>query len=177
MTIEEIENICEREFGFMLSFGEKHFMRRHLSFETQSELMEYIRTRNPLDCYVSVAFYGYPTDMAVWKGAELFLDFDSRENTRVAYADALTVYEVLLDDFGLEKLSLRFSGSKGYHLVVHDPEPRGLDSRGRDEIADYLVGKYSVETLDRAAVRDVKRLRRIAGTRNSKSGRLCRVMR
>jgi len=177
--IENIENIWEREFGFVFprSEGSKEtFMRRYVSFATQKELEKDIKMNKPLDCYVSVAFYKYPQNMEGWLRAELFFDFDYNENTKLAYVDALTTYEVLLSDFGLENISIRFSGSKGYHVIVHDFTPQILGTKERRAIVDYLIGKYKIETLDMAASCDVKRLRRIAGTKNSKSRKLCETV-
>jgi len=171
--IEEIERIEQREFGFVFAVGGEKIMKRKLKFHSQDELEYFIKTHNPLDCYVSVAFYTFPTAMEEWLGAVLFFDFDSKNNLRLAAADAETAYEVLLDDFGLEKVDMRFSGSKGYHVIVHDEEPRILGTHERREIVDYLMLKYGVQTLDEAASCDTRRLRRIYNTVNSKSGKRC----
>jgi len=171
--IEEIERIEEREFGFVFAVGSEKIMKRKLKFHSQDELEYFIKTHDPLDCYVSVAFYTFPTAMEGWQGSVLFFDFDSKDNLRLAAADAETAYEVLLDDFGLEKVDMRFSGSKGYHVIVHDEEPRMLGTAERREIVDYLVLKYGVQTLDEAASCDTRRLRRIYNTVNSKSGKRC----
>ena len=101
---------------------------------------------------------------------------NSKENITLARADAETVYEVLLDDFGLKEVTMNFSGSKGYHVIATDEVIRELTTRDRREICDYLIGKYKVETLDTKASIDVKRLRRIEGTINSKSGKLCSLI-
>jgi len=174
--IEPIERIEQREFGFIIEIGEKRFMKRKVMFWRQEELEDFIQSNNPLDCYVSVAFYENPSQMEGYIFSELFFDFDSKDNLRLAAADAETAYEVLLDDFGLEKVDMRFSGSKGYHIIVHDEEPRILGTHERREIVDYFVLKYEVQTLDEAASCDVRRLRRIAGTRNSRSGKFCKIL-
>ena len=175
MDIEKILEIEKREFGFFLG-DEKRFMKRKVVFNTQEELNDFIHNEKPPDCYVSVAFYQYPLLMEGWLGANLFFDIDCKDNLKLAYADALTVYEVLLDDFALKEVSLRFSGNKGYHVISSDLEPRILDSRARREIVDYLLGKYNVKTIDAPASCDIKRLRRIAGTTNSKSDKKCSVI-
>lgn len=172
MDIEKISEIEKREFGFMIGGR----MMRHKTFMADAWLSRYIAVDNPDDCYVSVAFYDGPSMMRDWRGAELFFDIDHKENLKLARADAETVYEVLLDDFALKDVSFRFSGSKGYHVVVHDKEPQILDSRARREIVDYMVGKYGVETIDAPTSGDISRLRRIAGTKNSKSGEYCRII-
>jgi predicted DNA primase small subunit len=174
MDIEEISEIEKREFGFFVGMGENRYMKRKVVFNTQQELDDFIHNENPHDCYVSVAFYEHPSRMEGWVGAQLFFDIDCKEDLKLAYADALTVYEVLLDDFALEEVSLRFSGSKGYHVISNDLEPRILVAISRREICDYMREKYNVKTIDAPASTDIRRLRRIAGTKNSKSGEYCR---
>lgn len=176
MGIEKIDKIEQREFGFAMGMGEKRYMKRKVVFSTQEELDDYIHDKDPFDCYVSVAFYEHPSWMESWLGAQLFFDIDCKDNLKLAYADALTVYEVLLDDFALEEVSLRFSGSKGYHVISNDLEPRILVAVSRREICDYIREVYNVKTIDAPASADIKRLRRIAGTRNSKSGEYCRII-
>jgi len=170
--IEIIDRINEREFGFMI----RGRMMRHKTFLADTGLSRYIGEHNLDDCYVSVAFYDGPSMMMDWRGAELFYDIDCAENLRLARADAETVYEVLLDDFALKEVDMRFSGSKGYHVIVHDKEPQILDGRARREIVDYMVGKYGVEAIDAPTSGDIGRLRRIAGTKNSKSGKYCSII-
>jgi len=170
--VEKIKEIEKREFGFFVGSRENPIMVRKKRFRTQEDLENFIRTHNPLDCFVSVAYY----DGDEWIGADLFFDLDSKENTALARADAETIYEVLLDDFGLKEVTMNFSGSKGYHVIATDEVIRELTTRDRREICDYLIGKYKVETLDTKASIDVKRLRRIEGTINSKSGKLCKAI-
>jgi predicted DNA primase small subunit len=177
LSITEVEivvySIDKREFGFVFENDGKRSMSRRFSFSTDDELLDFIEMRKPLDCYVSVAYYKYPTQMKDWLGADLFFDFDCEENVKRAYAEALTTYEVLLDDFALNDVVMNFSGSRGYHVIAFDEEPHTLEQYARRQIAEYLIGRYHVETLDVPASCDIKRLRRLEGTINSKSGKLC----
>lgn len=172
MDIEKIAKIEKREFGFMIGGR----MIRHKTFMADSGLSWYIAEHNPDHCYVSVAFYDGPSMMMDWRGAELFFDIDCEENLKLARADAETVYEVLLDDFALENISMRFSGAKGFHIIVHDEEPQILERWARQQIVEYMQVKYNVKTIDAPASCDIKRLRRIVGTRNSKSGKYCSMI-
>lgn len=178
MAIEEIRDITKREFGFFFESYGKQYMKRYVAFNTQEKLLAFIRDNKPLDCFVSVAFYKHPSLMKGWFGASLFFDIDCKDNLKLAYADAITVYESLLDDFALKEVSLRFSGSKGYHVLSGDQSLQILDRHARQEIVDYLVGTYNfnVMTVDAPASCDIRRLRRIAGTVNSKTGGLCKVL-
>ncbi len=57
-------------------------------------------------------------------------------------AEAIKLVDVLTDDFGFSsnKLTVAFSGHRGYHVHVESESVRGLDSLARKEIVDYLTG-------------------------------------
>jgi len=173
MNLEKHPEIWKREFGFFFRYRESEMrMVRYESFTNHSELRNYIEKYNPADCFVSVAYYGISISPKGWEGADLFFDLDS-DNLHRARADAETVYEVLLDDFGLKEVQMTFSGNKGYHVLVFDKELHPLGSMERREIVDYMREKYGVSTIDAGASCDIRRLRRIVGTKNSKSGKFC----
>ena len=179
MQIEKIREIEKREFGFMFEDRldpRKIKMVRYKMFLLQAELERYIRENQPAHCFVSTAYYSTSFDMKGWTGADLFFDGDYEKNLILPRADAETIYEALLDDFALKDVTLNFSGSKGYHVIAFDEASRCLDGRARREIVDYMVGRYRVETIDAPASCDVRRLRRITGTINSKSGKYCEVI-
>jgi len=169
--LKPIPRMEEREFGFR--FGKR--FKRHYAFSSLLSLEKAIKEWRPSDCFVSVAYYEYekPYLKMNWRGADLFFDLDHEENTRIALADAVTIYESLISDFGLSSLEIIFSGAKGYHVVAYDDVVHKLNSRDRREIVDFMCGRYGVETIDKQASCDVKRLRRVPGTVNSKSGRVC----
>lgn len=177
MELETIEDIRSREFGFMQNGPTGVYMKRHATFSDADALRAYIERWEPVGCYVSVARYDDPATMSGWRGADLFFDIDSEDRIPLAQAQAHTVYESLLDDFGLEEVSLRFSGAKGYHVIATDERPRILDSACRREMVYYFQAKYGVTCIDAPASCDTRRIRRIAGTRNAKSGRFCELVR
>jgi len=59
-----------------------------------------------------------------------------------AKAEAIKLIDVLTEDFGFssEVLTVAFSGHRGYHVHVESEAIRGLDSRARKEIVDYVMG-------------------------------------
>jgi DNA primase small subunit len=59
-----------------------------------------------------------------------------------AKEETIKLIDVLTRDFGLstKEMSLGFSGHRGYHLHVEAKEVLTLDSIGRKEIVDYIVG-------------------------------------
>jgi len=86
-----------------------------------------------------------------WQSADLVFDLDADhlpgvDPDETSYAEMLAACkEELLnllsfvdDDFGFTDVSVVFSGGRGYHVHVRDPEVRGLDSEARREIVDYV---------------------------------------
>jgi DNA primase small subunit len=59
-----------------------------------------------------------------------------------AKEETTKLVDILTSDFGLstKEMSLGFSGHRGYHLHVESEEISSLDSIGRKEIVDYIVG-------------------------------------
>jgi len=57
-------------------------------------------------------------------------------------AEAIKLVDVLTDDFGFSsnKLTVAFSGHRGYHIHVESESVRRLDSLARKEIVDYMMG-------------------------------------
>ncbi|MCK4475308.1 MAG: DNA primase catalytic subunit PriS [Methanophagales archaeon] len=150
-----------REWGFVLFdqyFPEKLVMRRHKSFATEGELVNYLRENAPAHAYHSAAIYKYPAaDMANkgWLGADLIFDLDAdhivseAEFQRYSYEgllelvkkETVKLIDFLLSDFGFHEddIELVFSGSRGYHIHIKTEEVRGLGSRERREIVDYVM--------------------------------------
>ena len=151
-----------REWGFVFLdhyFPEKLVMRRHKSFATERELVNYLRENAPAHAYHSAAIYKYPAaDMANkgWLGADLIFDLDAdhvvseTELEQYSYEDLLVLVkketekliDFMLNDFGFQEkdMELVFSGSRGYHIHIGTEEVRGLGSRERREIVDYVMG-------------------------------------
>lgn len=134
-------------------------MRRHKSFATEKELANYLRENAPAHAYHSAAIYKYPAaEMANkgWLGADLIFDLDAdhivseTELEQYSYEDLLVLVkketekliDFMLNDFGFQEkdMELVFSGSRGYHIHIGTKEVRGLGSRERREIVDYVMG-------------------------------------
>jgi len=157
-SLEMPPQLERREWGFIL-FDDmpKFVMRRHKSFLTRSELVDYVRTQVPAHAYHSAALYerpGAPTMREKeWIGADLIFDLDADHlrNAPTSYAEMLDLVktetikllEFLLDDFGFaaDEVRVVFSGGRGYHIHVRDPRVLNLGSGERREIVDYLTGR------------------------------------
>ncbi len=150
-----------REWGFVLLdqyYPVKLVMRRHKSFATKEDLVNYLRENAPAHAYHSSAIYKYPAaEMAKkgWLGSDLIFDLDAdhiiseadfqkysyEEMLGVVKKETLKLIDFLLDDFGFHEddIELVFSGSRGYHIHIKTEEVRGLGSRERREIVDYVM--------------------------------------
>lgn len=101
------------------------------------ELVDYVRSMIPRHVYHSAAYYqrpGAPTmKEKIWQGADLIFDLDADHLRGAAssYAgmleqvkrETLKLLSFLLSDFGFaeSKISVVFSGGRGYHIHVRDP--------------------------------------------------------
>ncbi len=159
--VEIPTDLWMREWGFVLFdhyYPAKLVMRRHKAFAAEKELVHYLLENAPAHAYFSTAIYKYPTAKMAdkgWLGADLIFDLDAdhvigeAEFQSYSYEDilkcvkeeTLKLIDFLLNDFGFpeDKIELVFSGSRGYHIHIETEEVRGLGSRERREIVDYVM--------------------------------------
>lgn len=184
--IEPPKDFWMREWGFVLFdkyFPTKLVMRRHTSFTTEDNLVKYLRENAPAHAYYSTALYKYPSaDMAKkgWLGADLIFDLDAdhivseAELPRYSYEDllglvkkeTLKLIDFLINDFGFagEDIKLAFSGSRGYHIHINTGGVRGLGSRERREIVDYVMATgLDIDSFLVADLKEKKRGAKVLG--------------
>jgi len=156
-TVGLPDRFARREYAFIY-FGGRG-MVRHISFHRRQDFIDYLREYAPAHVYYSSAYYQKPDASNMqeknWMGADLIFDLDSDHlpnADRLTYTEALErvkkefkklVEDFLLGDFGFDKkhIELYFSGGRGYHCHVKDPDLLDMDSNERREIVDYITGK------------------------------------
>lgn len=198
IEVEQIRDIRRREFGFMFVKGQKYNAERDVTeditrfergieFSSIEEVRMFIKTKRPSDCFFSTGYFTFPylapSKHSFHAGSDLFFDMDS-DNLKLAYADAITIYTGLQEDFGIDDLEMIFSGAKGYHVVAYGwkdnarltQKLREMDSNDRKEMLSYFYDGMNCKTIDPVVTGDLHRLRRIAGTTNSKSGKICKII-
>lgn len=86
--------------------------------------------------------------------------------------------EFLEEEFGIEhsKISVSFSGNRGFHVVVSDESVFGLDQLSRKEITDYIAGSGLDLSLHGLDFRRVKYAAPPDCTERGWRGRLARSM-
>ena len=149
----EVPSVEQREFG--VGGFEKKIESRHMGFESNAALQNYLARDCPLYISHSIAYYKFPKATPMenkgWMGADLVFDLDihgglflSKEEQEKVRGDAARLVEdFLLSDFGVGRkhILVVFSGNRGYHVHVRDPAFRMLEGEARREISDYVAGK------------------------------------
>ncbi|MCJ7443729.1 MAG: DNA primase catalytic subunit PriS [Methanotrichaceae archaeon] len=179
-----------REWGF-ISFHDEKGMRRHRSYLTKTELMDYIRSVVPAHIYHSTAYYHRPSASTmkekIWKGADLIFDLDADHLREVPESytkmlslvkkETLKLITILTTDLGFDEKSINivFSGGRGYHIHIRHPLVLPLESDERREIVDYITGRgLDIENFINIDLikynYDSKRVSKLRGPSESSSG-------
>ncbi|MFW6448288.1 MAG: DNA primase catalytic subunit PriS [Halobacteriota archaeon] len=133
-------------------------MVRHREVHDPTALGEFLVRHRPRHVYHSAARYDDPGADAMgakgWRGADVVFDLDADHLPDVeaetdSYASMLAtcreatveLVDMLRDDLGFEDLSVVFSGNRGYHVHVRDPEVLALDRDARRELVEYVRGE------------------------------------
>ncbi len=145
-----------REWAFV--FFDRPGMARHIGFATREDLRAFTNSRGPMHLYYSTAYYQKPDAPTMegkqWLGADLVFDLDADHiegAQKMSYEQMLDAVKAefirLLDDFLIrdfgfakEHIEIVFSGGRGYHAHVTDPDVLGLGSHERREIVDFIRG-------------------------------------
>ena len=144
-----------REWGHIPWSAGSTTMVRHQSLLDLGDLSDFLHRTAPRHVYFSSARFADPgagqMDEKGWQSADLVFDLDADhlpgvDPAETPYAEMLAackdellnLLSFLDDDFDFEETQVVFSGGRGYHVHVRDPEVRGLDSEARREIVDYV---------------------------------------
>src|SRR3989304_8228459 len=184
-----------REFGFRKE-GDK--MVRHRAFSSVQKLRIFLTETAPDHVYYSSSKYADPTAYPMedkkkgWKGSDLVFDLDydhlKRPTLREAKKQSEKLLVILKDQLGFKDILYVDSGSRGFHVHVHDECVQKLDNAERREIADFFVhyktrrGRKIINPnwveIDTAVTTDFTRLIRLPGSLNVKevSARPCAII-
>ena len=156
------DRISEREFG--IGNYEVKIAQRHMSFQSERELRNYLSSNSVPYVSASAAYYrfpsGRPMDRKGWLGSELVFDLDVTDMNlpcqsahgkswvcsvcfdEVRKETIRLVYDFLIPDFGFPEsdIGVNFSGNRGYHVHVRSQEVLNLNSDARREITSYITG-------------------------------------
>lgn len=193
--LDSITDLGRRHFRLLMPNG--RFLKIKDRIGSAQDLQRWLVRLQPLDVYYSTSTYLNPTTVAsrprktsdYWGPGNIVLshdvafDIDRRPlsllNLERARKDSLRLQE-LVTGLGYPLKYVAFSGSKGFHLVFEDPEKAiEPDHRLREkEIIERrkgliaLVAGEGIE-VDQAVTIDTRRIIRLPGTVNSKTGYCC----
>ncbi len=136
-------------------------MRRHKSFMSSREIIDYLKNMAPAHAFHSAAYYMYPSAPTMkekgWKGADLIFDLDADhlpikwtnygDMLQRTKEELLKLIDFLREDFAIDKndIEIVFSGGRGYHIHVRDSRVMELGSQERREIVDYVKGTINID--------------------------------
>jgi DNA primase small subunit len=191
----EPPDFTSREFGFRKN-GEK--MVRHRAFSSVQKLRTFLIETAPDHVYFSSSKYADPAAYPMedkkkgWQGSDLVFDIDYDHlkipTLREAKKQSDKLMLILKDDLGFRKLLYVDSGSRGFHVHVHDECVQKLGNPERREIADFFGhfktkrGRKSINPnwveIDTVVTTDFTRLIRLPGSLNVKedSARACTII-
>lgn len=149
-----VPSIEKREFGIG---NIKKIDARHLNFENEAEFRSYLVSNTPLFVSHSVAYYEFPGATPIQRknrqGADIVFDLDIHadggkyevyKHLEEVKQDAIRLMkDFLIQDFGVRKenLTIVFSGNRGYHIHMRDPDYLYIGSEERRELVDYIKGQ------------------------------------
>ncbi|MEF8848383.1 MAG: DNA primase catalytic subunit PriS [Candidatus Thermoplasmatota archaeon] len=157
------DRFARREYAFVYFGGKGMF--RHVTFHRKKDLYDFLSKKSPMHSYYSTAYYEDPDNPKMnnkgWMGAELIFDLDSDhlpEAEKYSYEEQLKmvkdefiklVEDFLINDFGFKRkyIELYFSGHRGYHCHIKDPNIFHLDGNERREIVDYIIGRDIIDNI------------------------------
>ncbi len=140
-----------REFAFQ-PWGSKSYVR-HLSFDDEEKLRNYLKEKTPLHAYHSIAFYELPEAPKMeekgFLGAELLFDIDADhlpgcedrfedECLIKAAKEAEKLIRMIKRDFNAKVFSY-FTGNRGFHIRVWCENCLKLGRDERRMIGDYIA--------------------------------------
>jgi DNA primase catalytic subunit len=171
------------------------YLHRHMQVRHPADLEALLRD-GPHSILSSAAYYRHPTaqmDAKGWLGAVLAFDVDAdrlrqvqarlrdgpvplAEQLGLAKHAARRIVTVLTTDLGIapKHIEVAFSGGRGYHVRVLDPEVLAADGAMRREVCNYVTG-HGGQTDEPVTV-DTTRLLRLPGSLHGGSGFQCQTV-
>ncbi|MFX0051793.1 MAG: DNA primase small subunit domain-containing protein [Candidatus Hermodarchaeota archaeon] len=182
-----------RQFRFVLPTG--RFWKLPYQISNNHSFNKWIQRRKPLDIYYSTSCWLAPTIVGAKGGvlsenlflfSDLAFDIDGKDYRKKSLEKARKETLKLLDflkDHNIPVKYIAFSGSKGFHVVCKDPFDRSIeDALEREEKTKETKRQIAQELLsqgikiDSRVTVDSRRILRVPGTINSKSGYCCRIL-
>ena len=167
------------------------FRQNTLKINSVNKLRKFLG-KQPSKVYVSIAqflnpqrVYGKITKKAQWVvgdslflGSDLLFDFDHKD-LRIALKDAQKVYKFMKKEKDYELINIRYSGTKGFHLlykdnmpvIERDPEVRlSKTEKRRKELVDRLPNLRTIDEVHKTIICDQFRVHAVLNSIKAKTG-------
>ena len=195
INLKPLPDVKFRHFRLRLLDGSFYKIRHKI--HDSEDLRKCLTENTPLDVYYSTATWLNPhliasrLDKDILKNIYISCDlsFDIDVSNKVKTLDEAKAQAIALNDFlelkGFKVRYLAFSGSKGFHIVCDDPwssKENELEPRKREMKAIVERKKLVQEAKDKQILFDEKvtvdtrRIIRLPGTINSKTGLACTLL-
>jgi hypothetical protein len=192
--LSAITDLSHRHFRILLPRG--MFLKLQDRIRSEEVLRRWLVRYRPSDVYYSTSCWLAPENLGrrertplsdnIFLSSDIVFDIDrspfSTSNLELARQDTLRLLE-FCDDSHLAVKYLAFSGSKGFHVICADPlrydDPSPLvredmAKAARKEIIARVLGAGIA--IDTKITADTRRIIRVPGTINSKTGYVCTVL-
>ena len=192
--LSAITDLSHRHFRILLPRGT--FLKLQDRIRSEEVLRRWLVRYRPSDVYYSTSCWLVPENLGrrerthlsdnIFLSSDIVFDIDrppfSVTNLELARSDALRLL-IFCDDNHLNVKYSAFSGSKGFHVVCtdacryDDPSPLVREDRAKaarkEIIARVLAEGIAIDTKITA---DTRRIIRVPGTINSKTGYVCTML-
>ena len=193
-NIGSITDISHRHFRFMLRNG--RFLKVRDRIRNEDVLKKWLLRYCPTDVYYSVSCWLKPEILGrrektplsanIFLSSDIVFDIDnapfSKKNLEKSRKETLKLIDFLdCRDYRIKYIA--FSGSKGFHVICKDPNKyenndplkrEDMARRKRKEILE-MVESQGIETDGKITI-DTRRIIRVPGTINSKTGFVCTTL-
>ena len=193
MDLSFLTDLSWRQFRFLLPTG--LFWKVPVPITNSKRLNQIIIQQRPLDVYYSSSCWLNPINVGVrsenisknlFISADLPFDVDGKSSQindlEKARKETIALYNYLVS-LKIKIKYISFSGSKGFHIVCKDPyysptlnpiERERKTLQKRKELTQTILS-HEIK-IDSRVSTDTRRILRVPGTINSKSGFCCRIL-
>ncbi|MBI2079724.1 hypothetical protein HYT84_03095 [Candidatus Micrarchaeota archaeon] len=184
-----LDKITFRHFRFKLFNGK--FVKIIDRIRNSNDLKKHIFRNNPSDIFYSTSCWLAPEKIGLKRyskdimlSSDLFFDLDINEKIKTLDEVRLETSRLIdfINDNSIKLRYIAFSGSKGFHVscysedlsAIHYKEREVLIKDKRENLVKE-IRRAGIE-IDRKVTVDTRRIVRLPGTINSKTGYICTIL-
>ncbi|HSA38600.1 MAG TPA: hypothetical protein P5013_06900 [Methanoregula sp.] len=192
--LSAITDLSHRHFRILLPKGT--FLKLQHRIRSEEELRRWLVRYRPSDVYYSTSCWLVPENLGrrertplsdnIFLSSDIVFDIDrspfSTENLELAREETIRLLN-FCDDNHLPVKYIAFSGSKGFHVICEDSHhytdtnPLRREDMAKAARKEIIAGLQSEGIVtDSKITTDTRRIIRVPGTINSKTGYVCMIL-